>query len=125
MVVAKVAEEMNFYKQVLSELTVLGQAVVNLLDRTVDAYKSFDFALTIMSGMIGCFICIVCCPIPHGHQGSYGSTVPALAYQCWYHLRCWSGSAGGDPVCGVDLRYSGFGSTARGESVHDFGGQCR
>ena len=49
MAVAKAAEEMkekemNFSKQAMGELAVLGQAVVDLLDRTVDAYKSFDFA---------------------------------------------------------------------------------
>ena len=49
MAVAKAAEEMkekemNFSKQAMGELAVLGQAVVDLLDRTVGAYKSFDFA---------------------------------------------------------------------------------
>ena len=50
MAVAKAAEEMkekemNFSKQAMGELAVLGQAVVDLLDRTVGAYKSFDFEL--------------------------------------------------------------------------------
>ena len=50
MAVAKAAEEMkekemNFSKQAMGELAVLGQAVTDLLDRTVNAYKTFDFAL--------------------------------------------------------------------------------
>ena len=49
MAVAKAAEEMkekemNFSKQAKGELAVLGQAVVDIMDRTVNAYKTFDFA---------------------------------------------------------------------------------
>ena len=49
MAVAKAAEEMkekemNFSKQAKGELAVLGQAIVDIMDRTVNAYKTFDFA---------------------------------------------------------------------------------
>ena len=49
MAVAKAAQEMkekemNFSKQAKGELAVLGQAVQDIMDRTVNAYKTFDFA---------------------------------------------------------------------------------
>ena len=49
MAVAKAAQEikekeMNFSKQAKGELAVLGQAVQDIMERTVEAYKTFDFA---------------------------------------------------------------------------------
>ena len=49
MAVAKAAQEikekeMNFSKQAKGELAVLGQAVLDIMDRTVKAYETFDFA---------------------------------------------------------------------------------
>ena len=48
MAIAKAAQEikekeMNFSKQAKGELAVLGQAVQDIMDRTVNAYKTFDF----------------------------------------------------------------------------------
>ena len=49
MAIAKAAQEikekeMNFSKQAKGELAVLGQAVMDIMERTVNAYKTFDFA---------------------------------------------------------------------------------